>query len=246
MYLSSVLFVSIFFAAVLHVSSIPPILISANLRGKRYDVEAEYVEEVSKSVEDQAGLEPGQYAVLFRGKVLSPRDKLETAGVSSGDTLNIIKSKKPRVSEHPADTLDDIEYQEDEPPSPSFGGMPASMDEYKSQLENMNPEQIQAAMKQFDELLDGDFVNQYFADEEKLETLRMQMLNNIDQYEQMMPGFKEQAQEIAADPEKWKQTMNQAYEQIKKMKEMRDARRAMQTQPKAPTDNIEDTVDDSE
>ena len=49
------------------------------------------------------------------------------------------------------------------------------------------------------------------------------MLANLDQYDQMMPGFKEQAKEIASSPEKWKEAMLQAKEQITNLKKQRDA-----------------------
>ena len=38
------------------------------------------------------------------------------------------------------------------------------------------------AMKAMDSLLDSDFVDEYFSDEEKLEKSRQQMLANIDKY----------------------------------------------------------------
>lgn len=76
-----------------------------------------------------------------------------------------------------------------------------------------------------DGILDGNFVDEYFADEERLENARIQMIQNIDQYDKMMPGFKEQALEIASSPEKWREAMLQARDQIQKLKEQRDAQR---------------------
>jgi len=55
-------------------------------------------------------------------------------------------------------------------------------------LKNMNPEDIKAAMQSMDKMLDSNIIEDYFSDEQKLETARLQMLNNLDQYEQMMPG----------------------------------------------------------
>ena len=43
----------------------------------------------------------------------------------------------------------------------------------------------------------------------------------------MMPGFKEQAREIASSPEKWKEAMMQAKNQITNLRKQRDAMRAM-------------------
>ena len=48
------------------------------------------------------------------------------------------------------------------------------------------------------------------------------MLNNLDQYEQMMPGFKEQTKPIVSDPEKWRKAMLEARDQINRLREQRD------------------------
>lgn len=44
----------------------------------------------------------------------------------------------------------------------------------------------------------------------------------------MMPGFKEQAREIASSPEKWREAMMQAKNQISNLRKQRDSMRAMQ------------------
>merc|ERR1712146_110693 len=106
-----------------------------------------------------------------------------------------------------------------------MGGMPSAEDLKKM---GENPEQMKEAMAAMDQLLDNDYFEEYFADEEKLEKARQQMLGNLDQYDQMMPGFKEQAKEIASSPEKWKEAMLQAKEQITNLKKQRDAMRAAQ------------------
>ena len=81
-----------------------------------------------------------------------------------------------------------------------------SSDAYNKAIESgANPEELKKAMHAMDNLLDSNFVDDYFSDEERLETARKQMLENLDQYEQMMPGFKEQAREIASDPQKWRE-----------------------------------------
>jgi len=53
----------------------------------------------------------------------------------------------------------------------------------------MNPEDIKAAMQSMDKMLDSNIIEDYFSDEQKLEKARLEMLNNLDQYEQMMPGI---------------------------------------------------------
>lgn len=75
----------------------PPISVVANVRGKKYEITAETVEEFSEQVESLAGLGADQQSVLFRGKVLNSDDKLEELGVESGDVLNVLKGRKPRA-----------------------------------------------------------------------------------------------------------------------------------------------------
>lgn len=219
-------------ACIMLISAMPPIQISANVRGKRYELEAETVEEVCKAIEEKASLQAGQYSVLFRGKVLSPDEVLESIGVSVGDTLNIVKGKRNRgtrplddVEGEPEDT--DIEDSVASAPA-GFGGMPGGMSEesLREAMKNVDPEQMKKAMQRMDEMLDSDFVDQYFGDDARLEELRQQMLGNLDQYDKMIPGFREQAQEIAADPEKWRAAMQQARDQILALKKQRDAQRA--------------------
>lgn len=241
------MFYSIILALILATSvvSMPPIMITANVRGKRYEVEAESVEEVCKAVESQAGLEAGQYSVLYRGKVLSPADVLEKIGVSAGDTLNIVKGRRnPSASTRPVDDVEvDGESQEASDASEGVPSGLAGMDQYKKALEGLDPAQVQQAMKTMDEMLNSDVLNEYFNDDAKLEGLRQQMLQNIDQYEQMMPGFREQAEEIASDPEKWKEAMNRAREQIMLLKKQRDGQRN-QNPPSDSVDDSEDSTSD--
>ena len=215
-------------------AAMPPVSVVANVRGKKYDITAETVEEFSQQVESLAGLEANQQSVLFRGKVLDPADSLEDLGVASGDILNVLKGRKPRVPK-PEENLDlgsmspTLDLEND-----SFGtdfeglgsiggagGKPGGFD--PDMMKNMDPEQIRKSMEAMDNLLDSNFVEEYFGDEEKLENARLQMLNNMDQYEKMMPGFKEQAGAIASDPEKWKEAMQKAKEQILELKSKRDA-----------------------
>ena len=65
------------------------------LRGKKYDVSASTVADVWAAVEDQAGLEAAKQGVIFKGKKLSDGDQsLADAGISEGDTVNIVPQKK--------------------------------------------------------------------------------------------------------------------------------------------------------
>ncbi len=97
-----------------------------------------------------------------------------------------------------------------------------------------SPDDIKKAMTAMDNLLDSNFVDEYFTDDDRLENARLQLLGNLDQYEQMMPGFKEQARDIASDPNKWRQAMVQAREQIVKLKQQRDVLRAQLDKPVVP------------
>ena len=192
--------------------AMPPISVVASIKGKKYDIsEVETVQQFIEKAEDLAGIEAGQSSVLFRGKVLTVTDKLEDIGVAAGDVLMVVKGRKQRTMK--------TEMMEDEAMSNGMSmGSEDPMD--------MNSDAYKEAMKAMDNLLDSNFVDEYFSDDERLENARLQMLANVDQYEGQMPGFKEQALAIAQDPVKWKEAMLQAKEQISKLKEQRDAMRS--------------------
>ena len=110
-----------------------------------------------------------------------------------------------------------------------FGGMGGlDQESMKKAMENMKPEDIQKAMQQIDQLLDNNFVEEYFSDEDRLEKARVEMLNNLDEYEKQMPGFKAQTEPIVSDPEKWKKAMMEARDQIKNLRAQRDLLRSKQ------------------
>jgi len=217
----------------------PPINVIANVRGKKYEIIAENVEEFSLKVEELSGLEADQQSVLFKGKVLDDTAKFDEVGIISGDILNVLKGRKARASKAFNQLPSDIS---------SVSALASSLDSDSNYddknnnnninfdinnpninpedaLKNMNPEDIKAAMQSMDKMLDSNIIEDYFSDEQKLEKARLEMLNNLDQYEQMMPGFKEQAREIASDPVKWREAMSSARDQIIKMKAQRDAMR---------------------
>jgi len=237
---------------IISIVSMPSINVIANVRGKKYDITAETVEEFSLQVEELSGLQANQQSVLFKGKVLDDKDKFDEIGINSGDILNVLKGKKARSSKAFKQFSNDITATSTTTASSLSSGLDsnhniintiASDDDddnnlnfdinsafsgsssAEDALKNMNPEDIKAAMQSMDKMLDSNIIEDYFSDEQKLETARLQMLNNLDQYEQMMPGFKEQARDIAADPVKWKQAMSSARDQIIKMKAQRDAMR---------------------
>ena len=192
----------------------------ASVRGKRYEIEAETVEEFTAKVESVVNLEAGQQSVLFRGKVLTPSDVLADVGVSPGDVLMVVKGKRARPKE--------TETEQSEDAVSTSGGEGGSLPGFMNQQGPPNPADMDAAMKQMDSLLDSNVFDEYLKDDETLEKARLQLLENLDQYEKSMPGFKAQALEIVSDPVKWKDAMVKAKEQIGKLKEQRDQFRSKQ------------------
>lgn len=231
------------------VVAMPPVQVVASVKGKKYDVTAESVEEFTRTVEEVAGLEAGQQSVLFRGKVLKPTDRFDDLGISAGDVLNVVKGRKQRAAEEAVGADGGVSTTKSA--TGGLGSVPSMADLQSMSAEAMkNPEEVQKAMQQMDQLLDSDFVDEYFSDDEKLEKARLDMLEKLDQYEQMMPGFKAQAQEIASSPEKWKEAMSQAKQQIVTMKRARDEARSKggkaQPTPTSPpsTKGVADSIDD--
>lgn len=110
-------------------------------------------------------------------------------------------------------------------------------------MSNLSPEELKRASQAMDEMLDNDKLEAYFEDDEKLEAARLDMLKNLDKYEQAMPGFRAQAEAIASDPVLWKESMTKARMQMKELKKQRDAMRAAQQQQqgKKPSPQQPDT-----
>lgn len=143
------------------------------------------------------------------------------------------RARPTRPAESGADLADDLKFTDN-----------MDAEKYKEALGNMSPEEVQKASKAVDELLDSNFIEEYFSDEAKLEQARLDMLKNLDKYDQAMPGFKEQAREIASDPVKWKNAMETAKNQMLQLKKQRDDIRAKQggsapQQPPAAEDDDE-------
>lgn len=193
--------------AIVYVQAMPSVSVVANVRGKKFDISAETVGEFSAQVESLAGIEAAAQCVLFRGKVLNASDKLEEVGVSAGDILNVVKGRKPR----PANFAEASGASEAAAVNP-LGENPLGVDE---------KEQAQAAMKSMNAFLDSD-LDSYFSDADQLEKARLQMLENLDEYEKMIPGFRAQAEAIASDPVKWQEAMQKAKESMMQLKQLRD------------------------
>jgi len=207
------------------VNCMPPVAVVANVRGKKYDVSAETVEQFMQQVEGLTGIESSLQSVLFKGKVLNPTDKFDDLGISSGEVLNVVKGRKSRVS-----TPEEVSSFSPSAPA-GLGG--------DGQMPNFSQEELQKAQETMDGLLDSNFIEEYFADDERLEKSRLQLLENIDKYEKMLPGFKDQALEIASDPQKWREAMMSAKDQMVKLREKRSQQKNSGF-PTKPQDDDED------
>jgi len=131
--------------------------------------------------------------------------------------------------------------------SMGFPGMSGSMTDMPG-MENVSPEDLKKTMAAMDNLLDSNYLDEYFSNDEQLEKSRQQILSNLDQYESMMPGFKDQMKDIVGDPEKWKEAMTQARSQLTKLKSQRDEMRKTgqqtDTQPTSTSDSVDDVDED--
>ena len=229
--------------------------VTASVRGKKYTVDASTVEEFTEKVETLAGLEVGQNSVLFRGKVLNPEDKLEEIGVASGDVLMVVKGKKrlPKVDNVSTSLTGETSSSSSSsstttttPSSKGLNGMGfpgmGNIGDIPG-MENVSPEDLKKTMAAMDNLLDSNYLDEYFSNDEQLEKSRQQILSNLDQYESMMPGFKDQMKDIVTDPEKWKEAMTQARSQLTKLKSQRDEMRK-KTDTNTTNQSTNESVDD--
>jgi len=90
---------------------------------------------------------------------------LEKVGVSAGDTLNIVKGNRRRSESKTVDDLDGI--------SSDNGDIASGFDSESlaKGIEGIDPSQLEQARQQMGEMLDSDFIDQYFSDETKLVNL---------------------------------------------------------------------------
>lgn len=179
---------------------------------------------------------------------MNPEDKLEEIGVAAGDVLMVVKGKKRVASK----VDNDSSFQPLAETSSSaastqskLGGFPgmSGMSDIPG-MENVSPEDLKKTMAAMDNLLDSNYLDEYFSNDEQLEKSRQQILNNLDQYESMMPGFKDQMKDIVGDAEKWKEAMTQAKSQLTKLKSQRDEMRKSSGQKSETQPTAHDSVDD--
>jgi hypothetical protein len=181
--------------------------VTGTVRGRRYTFKADTVQEFLNKVEVSASLEPGQNAVLFNGKLLAPSDVLSTVGVTPADVLTVVKDKKR--SHNPLRSMP-AKLGRPSPSAVNDGG-DSSPDANQASAPEGGEQQVQAMMER---MLEPGFLEEFFSDEAKLEKARQDILASADQYERLIPGFKEQAQEMASSPQKWKESMLRAKEQL--------------------------------
>jgi len=133
---------------------IPAISIVASVKGKRYNVEGETVDDICKAIQSSTGLSSSEQSVLFRGKVLSHTDRLEDVGVAPGDTLNIVKGRKQinnlDIEDGNEDGTSEISIE-----SPNLFDVDNGS---KSPFGEMNAESIKSAMNQMEAMLDNNFI----------------------------------------------------------------------------------------
>lgn len=184
-----------------------PISVTVSVRGKKFNVKASTVKDVMEQVESLAGLEPDSQHVLFRGKILSGDNDLSDAGVSSGDVLNVVKRK---ISTSPSESTvqsnvqsnaqTNFQSRSQSDPNPSGSGLDNDPMSFKS----------------LDFLNSKEFLESFYASDEKIEEARQHMLSNLQTYEKSIPGFSDMAKDIIYDKEKWRESMLRTREYLMK------------------------------
>jgi len=175
------------------------------------------VADVQTVVEEEAGLEKAKQGVMFQGKKLEADAMLADAGVSEGDTLNIIPTKKKvEDDDDEADLFGSDEAGGDLMDSAmnAMGGMPgagdlkegidAMMKDMQGEGGGLDPTKLKAMMGQFKEMYNNPMFKKVFEDPEMLEQGRKMILSNpmlMNMYESMGMG------EIVKDPEAYRKQM---------------------------------------
>jgi hypothetical protein len=227
-----VTFLAVLMVLVALTYAMPSVPVIANVRGKKYEVKADTVEEFSQHVAELTGIAADQQSVLFRGKVLSSSDSLEKLGISAGEVLNVVKGR--RAAPSPMTSRSSVTSSTDVLSASSLSGLGGDMDVDSSSsnkspediLKDMDPQQLEDARRKMDAFIESDDFLKQFDDEEALEKQRQEMLDNMERYEKMMPGWSAQVSEIVSDPEKWKQAMANAKAQLMQLRESRRQQRS--------------------
>ena len=101
--------------------------------------------DIQSQMEGKSGLKPTQQAILFKGKQLSSTEELLAAGVTEGDTLNIVPTKgdaprapPPSRPRPPLPTDSDLSASAaSAAPAASAAAGPSTPDELLSMLNGM-------------------------------------------------------------------------------------------------------------
>lgn len=210
------------------ISSTSPVRkLIANVRGKQYHIEAESVSEFSQKLEKLVGLHKSQQNILYRGKRLRKSDRFDQLDIHDGDVLNVLKGRAGGNSLSQAKATRNHFGVPSALPRKSQGKVKSSTLDSKSldpgaMFGGIGTNDMKATMEQINSMIDSDFFDKLFANEEQLEMTRQQLLANIDKYESVMPGFKKSYEEIASDPQKWKLAMIEAKEQISRIRQQQN------------------------
>lgn len=192
------------------------ISVVANVRGKKFDLKADTVGDFIAQVEKLAGLTPGQQSVLFRGKLLGSNENLSEAGVSNGDVLNVLKGRQTKLPHKPSAFKAPSASQPSSSSGSKMGGFPSFPGAGVP-----SPEQMKETMSRMEEMLDSGVLDQLLNDPEQLEKSRVHLRDNMDQLDKMIPGFREQTEDLISSPEKWREAMMKTKAQFEKIREMK-------------------------
>lgn len=200
--------------------------VQVSLKGKKYQIDGvTTVSELQERLEEQSGIAPSkQGKILHNGKRLSAgadASSLSEAGVSEGDQLNCVPSKKssssskkkasaatatatsaaaPAAADSAGDAMGDL----NEMVSKMMGGMGGGMG---GGADGEMPD-IAESMKMMKELTNSPLFAEYMNNPDKLEESRQAILDNPMMKSMMasMPGMSD----LLADKDAWAQTMQAA------------------------------------
>jgi len=178
---------------------------------------------ICSELSDQCG--GSKMSVRYNGKTLRPHSPLVSVGVKSGDIVDIITkggiSNADVSSMRVGKNMEDMGAGRKQAKNVKINAKPgrsvADIDpaDVKRALESMKGTNPSDMMRM---LAENEEVERLLSDTKQMEFSRQAMLKNIDQYEKYMPGFKQQALNIASDPVKWKLAMQSLREQIRSLK----------------------------
>jgi len=196
--------------------------IQVTLKGKKYQIDdVTTVSELQERLEEQSGIAPAkQGKILHNGKRLSSGDNMSEAGVSAGDSLSCIPSKKTTSSSSTK------KKSSSTPAATASAAAPesSSADDGLKDLNDMVTKMIAGGMgggggdggmpdmaeqvKMMKELTSSPLFSEFMNDPAKLEESRQAILNNPMMKSMMssMPGMSD----LLENKEAWAQAMQAA------------------------------------